>query len=391
MKKRILSGLCIVLICLSVLTASVTLGAPRNPCFMAVNDTLLPLDDRFIPITIDGQYYVPYSVLDSNATGINLGVFTIYSSIHNTLMIYTRDLALNFDLNKGSCVDRHGNSQSIRAVTRNGRIYVPARFVCEYFGLVYSSRSTAYSPLVRVRNAAATRNDTQFVEQAQTLMAERLSDWRKAQRQDEPSVVTPSPTPTVTVPSPTPTVPEIDKSDVNLYLAFRVDQTAGLESLLARLQYSDISALFFFPASELAEYDEEIRRVLCGGHIVGLTVSGADADEIAQQAAQGNRLLAQIAHVTTYTILPQDEQSAAACEAAKEKGLLCWNTDVDALPDGSLLSERVNRVLKAADAFEEKVFVLSDASVGGAALMTQLLPELFEMQYTLRLAVETEL
>lgn len=391
MKKRILSGLCIVLVCLSMLTASVTLGASSDPCFMAVNDTLLPLDDRFIPITVSGQYYVPYTALDNNATGISLGIFPIYSSINNTLMIYTRDLILNFDLNTGTCVDRNGNSQSARAVTRNGRIYVPARFVCEYFGLSYSSRTTTYGPLVRIRNSSATWEDTQFVDQAQTLMAERLRDWRRAQIQDEPSVVTPTPPPAVSAPPTTSTTPEIDKSGVNLYLAFRVDQTEGLESLLTRLEYSDISALFFFPASELADYDEEIRRVLCGGHIVGLTVSGATADEIMEQVARGNRLLAQIAHVTTYTILPQDEQSAEACVAAEETGLLCWTTDVNALPDGSLPSRQVGSVLEAADSFLEKVFILSDASVGGAALMTKLLPELIEMQYTLRLAVETEL
>lgn len=392
MKRRILSVACAILICIGLLSASVTSGASNSPCFMAVNDTLLPLEDRFMPITVDGQYYVPYSVLDNNATGINLGIFPIYNGIHNTLMIYTRDLTLNFDLSKGTCVDRNGNSQSIRAVTRNGRIYVPARFVCEYFGLVYSSRTTVYSPLVRVRNASATRNDTQFVEQAQALMAERLRDWRKAQAPYVPPVVTPPPTVTVTpTPSVTPSAPEINKSDVSMYLAFRADRTDGLESLLARLEFYQISALFFFPASELENYDEEIRRVLCDGHIVGLMVSGSSAQEIEEQAARGNRVLAQIAHIHTYTILPKDAQSDDACMAAEEAGLLCWNTDVKALSDGSVAAQKAQTVLEDADSYEEKVFVLSDTSTEGAVLMGQILYQAVEMQYALRLAVETEL
>lgn len=392
MKKRILSILCVVLVCISLLSASVTLGASSDPCFMAVNDTLLSLEDRFMPITVGGQYYVPYTALDNNATGISLGIFPIYSSINNTLMIYTRDLTLNFDLNAGTCVDRNGSSQSVRAVTRNGRIYVPARFVCEYFGLVYSSRTTVYGPLVRIRNSSATRDDTQFVDQAQMLMAERLRDWRRAQVQYETPVVTPTPTSTTPpTPSVTPSIPDIDKSDVSMYLAFRADQTDGLESLLARLEYYQISALFFFPAAQLADYDEAIRRVLCDGHAVGLMVSGATTDEVAEQTEQGNRLLTQIAHVNTYTILPQDEQSIGACAEAEENGLLCWDTDVEAFPDGSLASQQVKAVLEAANSYEEKVYILSDTSTEGTALIKQLLPELIEMQYTMRLAVETEL
>lgn len=392
MKKRILSGLCVILVCIGLLSVSVTLGASSDPCFMAVNDTLLPLEDRFMPITVGGQYYVPYSALDNNATGISLGIFPIYSSINNTLMIYTRDQTLNFDLNAGTCVDRNGNSQAVRAVTRNGRIYVPARFVCEYFGLVYSSRTTVYGPLVRIRNSSATWNDTQFVDQAQTLMAERLRDWRRAQTQNDPPVVAPTPTGTVpSTPSVTPSTPDINKSDVSMYLAFRADQTDGLESLLTRLEFYQVSALFFFPALELENYDEEIRRVLCDGHIVGLMVSGSSAEEVVEQTVHGNQLLAQIAHVNTYTILPQDSQSIKACLEAEETGLLCWNSDVEAFPDGSVYSQQAKSVLEDADSYTEKVFLLSDASAEGAALMRQLLSQMVEIHYALRLAVETEL
>lgn len=388
MKRRILSALCVLLACICLLSVTVTLGAADTPCFMAVNDTLLPLDNAFMPITVSGQYYVPYTALDSSATGISLGIFPFYSGISNTLMIYTKDLSLTFDLSAGTCVDRDGVSQSARAVTRNGRIYVPARFVCEHFGLSYFSRTTDFGPLVRLRTASAKWGDAQFVEQAQNLMGERLRDWRKAQTQVEIPAASPAPTVSV-VPTPavTPVGQDVDKSGVSMYLAFRADRIDGLDSLLAQLELHQISALFFFPAEELANYDEAVRSVLCGGHAVGLIVPGTTTEEISGQLARGNRLLTQIAHINTYVILTQNAEAGVAADY----GALCWHTDVDALPDISTPSQRANAVLKAADAYQEKVYVLSDASVEGAALMKQLLPKVIELQYSLRLAVETEL
>ncbi|MGN0968416.1 MAG: stalk domain-containing protein, partial [Oscillospiraceae bacterium] len=159
MKKRILSVLCALALCLGLLAIPLAAGAAGDPCFMAVNDTLLDLEDRYIPITVSGQYYVPYTALDGGVTGISLGIFPIYNSIENTLTIYNREQVLMFDLSAGTCTDRSGSSLSARAVIRNGRIYVPARFVSEYFGLSYASRTTTYGPLVRIRSSSAIITD----------------------------------------------------------------------------------------------------------------------------------------------------------------------------------------------------------------------------------------
>lgn len=389
MKKRILSGLCAVLLCLGFLTVPIALGAAGTPCFLAVNDNLQPLEDQFIPIAVSGQYYVPYTALDNSITGVSLGVFPIYDPISNTLMIYSREKVITFDLTAGTCTDRNGNNlTSVRAVTRNGRIYVPARFICEHFGLFYSSRITTYGPMVRIRSSSSILDDNQFVGLSQMLMEARLRDWRKAQAEEETPVVTPTPTPSQTITTPT---PDTDKSDVNMYLAFRADQPGGLEALLTRLEYYQVNALFFFPAAELAEYDEAVRSVLCGGHAVGLIVSGTTAEEVSEQAAQGNRLLAQIAHMSTYTLLAPDVKTDDERQEIESAGLLCWNTDVDAIPDGRSVPAQASTVLTNADQYRSEVYILSDTSAVGAVLMGQLLPELVQDRYDLRLAVETEI
>lgn len=379
---------------LGLLTFSLSAGAAGDPCFLAINDNLQPLEGQYIPIAIDGQYYVPYTALDSSVTGLELGIFPVYTSLSNTLTIYNREQMLYFDLSSGTCTDRSGTSYETRAVNRNGRIYVPARFICEYFGLTYSSKATVYGPLIRIRSASSRLDDNNFISLAQATMGDRLREWRKSQTAADPSpaisVPTPPPASTSTVP-PVPEDPEIDKSGVHTYLAFRADRADGLEDLLAVLEQYQVQALFFFPAAELADYDDAVRSVLCGGHAVGLLVSGATAEEAAAQAAEGNRTLAKIAHLHTNTVLAPDAENDATREEIGAADLLCWRTDVDAQPDGRSASRQASAALESIDLYRSEVYILSDVSAAGAVLMERLLPELIQNRYDLRLAVETEL
>lgn len=393
-KKRALSILCALALCVGLLAAYPSVSAAGTPCFLALNDTLKPLEDAFIPITVSGQYYVPHTALDSSVTGVSLGVVPLYNTISNTLMIFAQDKLekqMIFDLTTGACTDRNGTALNARAVIRNGRIYVPARVVCDYFGLSYSNRITLYGPIVRIRSASSHIDDNNFIGlvQLEMKMEKYLQDWRGTQAAEDPAV-TPSVSPTP-VPTPTPGEGEADKSGVRAYLAFRADRIDALEQLLGLLEQAQVQALFFFPAEELAGYDDAVRRVLCGGHAVGLLVSGADGAEILAQAAQGNRLLSQIGHLHTYTVLVAGEQSDELREQLRSAGILCWNTDVDALPDGRSASRQSSAVQTEMDRYSREVYVLSDASAAGAALMERLLPELVEDRYDLRLAVETQL
>lgn len=391
MKKKILALFCACALCLGLLVFPPSLAVGDTPCFLAINDSLQLLEDRTIPIAIDGLYYVPYTALDSNVTqGVSLGIFPVYNAAQNTLMIYSFDKTLVFDLTYGTCKDRNGVSLNARAVNRNGRIYVPARFICEQFGLTYSSRTTIYGPLVRLRNASSRIDDANFVGLAQQMMESRLREWRKSQAEASSVTPTPSQTPPP-VTTPVAEDPNGDKSGVHTYLAFRADQTDGLEELLTTLEQYQVQALFFFPAAELAGYDDAVRSVLCGGHGVGFLVSGADAEGIAGQAREGNRILNQIAHLNVCTVLAPNMETAAQREEIAAAGLLCWSTDVSALPNGRSASRQAGAVLESADPYQDEVYILSDASAAGAALMERLLPELVQARYDLRLAVETEL
>ena len=394
-KKRFLALFVALGLCLSVLTASLSAYATETPHFLAVNENLLQLEDRYIPIIADGLYYVPYPVLDVASTGIDLGVYPVYNAAIRTLTIYNREKVIAFDLTAGTCTDRDGTAYNCRAVTRNGQVYVPAKFICDFFDLTYSYfPETRFGPMVRICSATARLNDRNFLAAAQMQMEDRLRDWRKNQSSLNPTQ-TPTSTsvrPTQTAdPTPTPTKPAVDKSGVRTYMAFRVDQTDGLIGLLNRLEYYQIPAIFFFPAGDLGQYDEAVRRVLCAGHGVGLAVSGTTAQEMFADAAEGNRVLRQIAYCATYTVLLPDGTDAGTQAALGDGGLLVWEPDVDASPNGQMISAQAKQIMGQVGNYKGKVNILSDCSTAASALMAWLMPTLVEDRYNLRLAVETEI
>lgn len=385
MKKRIFGWVCAAALCVGLLGFVLPANATGNPCFMAVNDTILALEDESIPVQINGQYYAPHSVFDSGVTGLWLGVYPIYNVTLNTLTIYSPEKGLTFDLSAGTCKDNGGKLQSAHAVVRNGRVYVPLRFICEYFGLAFSVLSTDYGPLVRVRGSSYVLNDVDFPTMARRQLEERLREWRQNQPEQDP-VVTPTPTPT-----PTPTLPpDVGQTDLTVYLSFRADRIDGLNSLLDRLKQNGVYARFFFPAEELAEYDDAVRAVLCEGHGVGLSVSGETAEEIVRQAEEGNRVLARIAHLYSNVVLAPGADSAVRAEL-KAAGLFCLTPDVDALPDGRSAYTQAAAIMNKVEEYSDEVYLLSDSSSEGAALAGRLIPSLVQKRCDLRLVLETNL
>ena len=378
MKKRFSAAVCALLLCAGLFAFPFTADAAGQPCFMALNNRLLDLEDQYMPIAVGGLYYVPYTVFDNTLTDIDLGVYLIMNQSENTLSLYSKQDFLTFYLSKGNSGDREGQLYESRAITRNGLIYLPARFVCDFFGLIYSSQSTQYGPLVRIRTVDNTLSDAEFVAQADRLMADRLTRWEQTQAAED------SPTP-----SPTPTSSQSDRSGTNVYLGIRHSDGAGLDALLESLADSEVHATFFFPADELAGCDEAIRLVLCAGHQVGLLVSGTTAGEVIDSAAQGNRLLAGIALLETKIVLAADTGQDAVLDELESNGLLCWRDAVDGTPDGRTAYRQASSVLSAADARQYEVWITLDDSEAGAAVASRVIQGLRSAQYHITPAVET--
>ena len=291
MKRTALSLLCVLALCAGLLSGRA--AAAGTIYFTAVNDTILPLSAGSMPMVSDGVLYVPYTMFDPNSTGISLGVSCSYSHSGNTLTVYNLRQMLVYDLDAGNARNQHtGYVYSARAVTRNGVVYIPVGFTCDFFGLSWSNTITAYGNLIRVTNSSAVLSDADFIDAGSPWMASRLQEYLQTQ-----NIPDPEPQPS-TDPQPTPSDPEPEEpvTGGRIYLAFRCETGESWAQLLDLLDQYGIHALFLLPADLMAEQDSLIRRTVGSGHSVGLLVRGEDP---ADAAVLYGRL-----HAAAGTLLP---------------------------------------------------------------------------------------
>ncbi len=383
-KKRILSALCAAVLALGLLVSSA--AAADEVYFLSLNDTLSPLTADLMPIRTNNAIYIPSGVFNRLLTGINLGVFFGQDKTAGTATLYSKQKTLIFDINGGYAYDSpEGKIYAYRAVVRNGRVYLPAYSVCQFFGLEYSALSTDYGPLVRIKKGSLNTDywltDSVFIGSAASYMSSRLSEYLQSQASASPSV-----SPSVTV--PVTSEPSGSKSNVRVYLAMRIDSGYNLEQLLDILDTQPAPVLFFLRPSELAEYDTAIRRMIGSGHQVGLLLEGETEQELAGQFAQGNRLLEHIIRQRTYTVLVDGPDSQRS--QLSEQGLLCWLENVDGRTYGRSSSTLVRDIVDQADAKRSFARILLDDSIPTTAF-SKLIRQLRTDEYDIRTAVETTL
>ena len=179
-KKRLLTLLCAAVLVLGPGLVSTAKADTVEIYLMAENDQMLTLPLEAMPTWIGGSLYVPYIAFDWTATGVNLGVSygQIQGDSGNSFMLYSLSGTLTFDLNAGTCVDRSGQQLEMRAVSRNGWIFVPLASVCSYFGLRYSYTPTNYGTLIRITNGQE-RLGSEFIQYAQDPMRSRYNAYMK--------------------------------------------------------------------------------------------------------------------------------------------------------------------------------------------------------------------
>lgn len=315
MKKRILALFC----ALGLLLA---LGLPaaraaNTVYILAVNDKFCDLPNGALPVSVNGTIYVPYTVFDKNATGVDLGVYYgIGLTRGTTISLYSQSPdILVFSLGMGICQDGEGNTMNFRATTKNSIPYLPAAAVCEFFGLNYSFLPTANrGTLIRISNSAVTMSDSQFLSTGAQAMSTRYNNILRSMGLTEDPLPTPSAAPT-----PTPT-PGGSKSDVRVYPA--VDASDATIDLAGAFPAGTRGLVLFSPAS-LAAQSALVRKVVSAGHSIGLKLDGAEADPLSE-LERGNELLAHIARTRTRIVSAPDSLSAALTEA----GWTLWESNV---------------------------------------------------------------
>ncbi len=394
---RLLACLCASLVL--TLALGMPAAAEETVYQMAVNDRFVGtrISASTMPFRSEGVLYIPYTVFDQNVTGVRLGVGC--SMVHNSadyyLTLYRIGNTLKFDLNAGTCVEQNtGEMLNMKAISRNGVIFVPLGGVCGYFGLTSSYTPTSYGTLIRITDGKETYTTQKFIEIATTTgrLQERYSEYVRAQTSPAPASPSPSASTLPAPASPEPSGGENrpDRQGVRLYLAFRCTDGGGLEHTLDTLEQYGEQALFFFRPEELDERDGALRRIVGSGHAVGLLVSGSDPAEMEAALERGNALLERIVRLRTHTVL-LEEAAAETQEVLEQSGWACWTGNVDGLPNGRGQTALSNAVLAAAEDRRGPVRITMDDSATAAGALSRMLPQLRREGYSIRLAVETEL
>lgn len=386
-KKRLLTLLCAAVLVLGPGLAGTAKADTVEIYLMAENDQMLTLPLEAMPTWIGGSLYVPYTAFDWTATGVNLGVS--YGQIQgdggNSFMLYSLSGTLTFDLNAGTCVDRSGQQLEMRAVSRNGWIFVPLASVCSYFGLRYSYTPTNYGTLIRITNGQE-RLGSEFIQYAQDSMRSRYNAYMKQLYPDNTPQPSVQPTP---VPTPTPSPgEEPERAELTVYFAFQCTGGGGVADILDRLETEGVKALFLFRPQELEENEENLRRIVGSGHALGLSVGGTTLTQVEEELAQGSALLERLVRLKPHTVyLEQAGRDVAS--ALLGEGWACWSPQLDQTGDTRSAATRSSALMNTFDSRTGSVRVMMDDRPGTADVLARLLPRMEGEDYRTRLALET--
>lgn len=301
MKKRTLALLCALVLLLGGLLPAWASQSNTTVYLLAANDKFY---DGALPVAVNGTIYVPYTVFDKNATGVDLGVYYGLKQEQGTVLsLYSINGHLTFWVTMGLCEDGQGNAMDFHALPRNHIPYVPAAAVCEFFGLQYSFLPTTdRGTLIRITSSPDTLSDALFLASARSSMLERYNNILQA-REPAPSA-TPGPSATA-APTPLPSSPadRPNRSNIRVYLAVNASDS---DSDLSALFPEGVRALFLFTPDSLVSRADQIRAAVAAGHSIGLIVDG-DAEQAGAQLRRGNELLGHIARVSTHIVAAQGE------------------------------------------------------------------------------------
>lgn len=359
---------------------------------IALNDRLKPISSEFTPIVSGGSYYIPYTIFDKSVTEVNLGIS--YGQVKrdevHTLTLYSMNNILVFDVLAGTCLNNKDESVDMKAIVKNGRVYVPLNVYQYFSGLQCSFTPTLYGTLIRITNGAEVLNTRQFVDAATGQMRGQYNKYLESLN-IQPPVVTPTPSATPGVTPVQPDTPEDpNRQEVRVYLAFRCEGGGGLDDILTRLESSGVRALFFLRPEDVAQNADRVRRMIGGGHSVGLLVDGTDEAGLTESLRQGNDLLARVGRLRTHVVLA-DGAPAAAVQSLKAAGWTVWSGNVNGVAGGRSQTALSRAVLDGVAAKRSVAWVTMDDSAAAAGALGRILTQMRADGYNLRLPVETEL
>lgn len=323
--------------------------------FIAAEENILPLSGATMPVWYNGYLYIPGSIF-TGSTRKSLGVSYYCSTDSQNMILYSgNDRTLYFDVNKSYVTDVSGAVYYPGAIQRNGRVFVPAAMVADFFGLQYSVTKVSRGYLVWLRKPGFGLSDKNFADAASRAMAERYNDYLKELE-------------TAQVPA----VPEDTGSagteiqGKGIFLCMEAgDQTSAILDALDRY---GAQAAFFCTVDFLREQGDLLRRMAVTGQTVGILADASDPGRtVTEQLEEGNRALALATCGKTRLALIRGGNDQAL-QAARDAGYCCVTPDIDRTDYELQSSSNAASLLKRVSAYRGDVSVWLGNTADAAGL-----------------------
>ena len=238
-------------------------AAARTVYFTAVNENILELKDETMPFWSGQNIYVDSAIFSDRW----LGLYCNRNRENGTVVIWETSgqrRALLFELDSGYVSGSDGNNYSPSAIQKNGRVFVPAGVVADYFGLIYSNVRVDHGFLIWLHSADATVSvltAQEFATAASYQMSSRYQRYLQAQEAgqedpasgEEPAVIT----------------------GKTLNLCFRMGTAEHAGDILSVLGQNGAKATFYLTEDEIRQQPDTVRHIAVAGHRVGILLTGS--------------------------------------------------------------------------------------------------------------------
>lgn len=207
-------------------------------------------------IKLDADYYVPFNCL------MDLEKLTIIDDVRSGLLRYIRDTRyLAFDtMTKEFVYTSDGTGVFMRTyLLHDGVLRVPAKYVAEFFGYRFDTYT-----------AADGREAIRIGDSTSAPFLEVIGKY-------QPDLMPESERPIVTEPV-VPVKPVEVIGERTIYLTFDDAPNEYTGEILDILNNAGIKATFFLRGDRVDKYPEEVRRMIAGGHSIGMQSMTGNAE-----------------------------------------------------------------------------------------------------------------
>jgi len=312
--------------------------------FVATNNMILPLTDA-MPMKSGGAWYVDYNCFTSG----DLKVSSSYNSDSRTLVLYTWDTTLVFNLDDHTAYNTKDNVMHSQTVlSSHGTFYVPAQFTASQLGIIYSYIDTA--SCIRFRSTSKL-TDEMFAYIVKSKIPELIAQYNASKT---PSTNTVPSTSSPSGANNSGTQTENDEVTVQkrVFLTFDILSGENNNAILDVLYRYRMPATFFITGNTLLSNDDSIRRMTIQGHEIGILGFSGTAEAFSSpetmlnELKQANNLLYGIAHTKTRLVrIPGGSKATLSAQCADSltgSGYRYWDWTIDA--NNSRTSASANRI-----------------------------------------------